>query len=73
MRKKLIALIVITVITTLFNKPSWIGDIEWNFWSSNQAATCHLPFTHGEDFTLPLLYLNVTQGSCKYQFLLFWA
>ena len=52
MRKKLIALIVITVITILFNKPSWIGDIEWNFRSSNQAATCHLPSTHGEDFTL---------------------
>ena len=69
----------------LFTKLPWPGDSEGTFRSSSQAATCPPVYhTRRRLHTVPLIaerqagklcgtyqLLNVKQGSCEYQFLVF--
>ena len=54
------------MIKSLFTKFPWTRDREGIFRFSSQDA--HMSTTHGEDFSLSLLLLNVKQESCKYHF-----
>ena len=62
---------MVIVVTCLYIKLPWPGDIAGIFWSSSQAATCPVPICLPHPVKAshcPLILLKVKQESCEYQF-----